>query len=81
MNIHNNTTDIDVDSSVDTWRVRKNLIQNKSYYLQYKAITLNGLGELVPCESPKYKIMELDVALPDISASLSAKLNDVEGYI
>ena len=36
---------------------------------------MNGLGEMVPCESPKYKIMELDVALPDIRAKLSATLN------
>lgn len=81
MNIHNNSTDIDLDSSSDTWRVTKNLITNKPYYIQYKGITINGLGEMVPCESPKYKIMELDISLPDISADLSAKLNKDEGYI
>ena len=81
MKIHNNSTDIDLDSSSDAWRVTKNLTINKPYYIQYKAITMNGLGEMVPCESPKYKIMELDIALPDIKAELSAMLNDVEGYI
>ena len=81
MKIHNNSTDIDLDSSFDTWRITKNLTINKPYYIQYKAITMNGLGEMVPCESPKYKIMELDIALPDISAQLSAQLNEVEGYI
>lgn len=81
VNIHNNSTDIDLDSSFDVWRVRKNLIINKPYYLQYKTITMNGLGELIPCESPKYQIMELDIAKPNICAKLSAKLNDVEGYI
>lgn len=81
VNIHNNSTDIDLDSSFDVWRVKKNLIINKPYYLQYKTITMNGLGELIPCESPKYQIMELDIAKPNICAKLSATLNDVEGYI
>lgn len=80
MKIHNNSTDIDLDSSFDTWRITKNLTINKPYYIQYKAITMNGLGEMVPCESPKYKIMELDIALPDVSAQLSTQLNEVEGY-
>ncbi len=80
--IHNNSIDIDLDSSSNSWRVTKNLISNKSYYIQYKVITLNGLGEMVACESPKYKITELDVSLPNIgSAKFSAKVNDVEGYI
>ena len=79
--IHNNSVDIDVDSSNDSWRIRKNLAINKPYYLQYKAITLNGLGEMLPCESPKYKIVELDVGKPDINANLSAVSNEVEGYI
>jgi hypothetical protein len=36
---------------------------------------------MLPCESPKYKIVELDVGKPNINANLSAVLNEVEGYI
>jgi hypothetical protein len=31
--IHNNSVDIDIDSSNDSWRIRKNLAINKPYYL------------------------------------------------
>jgi hypothetical protein len=79
--IHDNSADIDIDSSINTWRLRKNLNPNTPYYLQYKVITMNGLGEMMPCESPKYKIMELDIALPNIDANLEAKLNYEEAYI
>lgn len=79
--IHNNSMDIDIDSSNDTWRLRKNLTVNKPYYIQYKVITINGLGEIVPCESPKYQIMEMEISKPDIGAKLSAQPNEVEGYI
>jgi hypothetical protein len=80
--LHNNSTDIDLDSSANSWRITKNLKPNKAYYIQYKVITLNGLGEMIPCESPKYKIAELDVGTPNLGpAKFSAKVNDVEGYI
>lgn len=80
--LHNNSTDVDLDSSANSWRITKNLKPNKAYYIQYKVITLNGLGEMIPCESPKYKIAELDVGTPNLGpAKFSAKVNDVEGYI
>ena len=75
--LHNSFEDENVFSSYDEYVLKKDLIINKNYTIQYIVKTNNGLVE----KSPKYRIMQKETIDPEIRAQLIAKLNHNNAYV
>lgn len=75
--LHNRLEDINAYESFDRWSLNKELVKNKSYYIQYIVTTLNGMV----VGSPKYRIMQKRSIDSDLKASLDVSLNFDNGYI
>ena len=75
--LHNSSTDITSDESVDTWTIRKKLEPNLKYYIEYTITTLNGLTK----SSGQQEIVEVSFEPPHINAELSAVSKPEDGYI
>lgn len=75
--LHNSFEDENVFSSHDEYVLKKDLIINKNYTIQYTIKTNNGLVE----KSHKYRIMQKETIDPEIRARLIATLNHNNAYV
>lgn len=75
--IHNNETDVSINSSQDTWKTNVELEKDIPYYLTYKVVTMNGLE----CTSPRYITMNQDSIDIDLDIELQSKLDPDNGCV
>lgn len=74
---HNSRTDTSSYESHDEFYCNKELNPKKTYKIQYKVTTSNGLV----CESPLYLIMKKETVKPQLNISLQADAFFDDGYI
>ena len=74
---HNSSTDTESFKSSDEFYCNKELIPNRTYKLQYKITTNNGMI----CESPMYLISKKDFVKSSLNAKLQATYSFDDGYI
>lgn len=76
--LHDASTDGNtLDASSDKWSLRKNLIKDIPFYLQYKITTMNGLE----VSSAKYLVMDQDSVDIDTDLVLVSEMNFDNGGV
>lgn len=74
--LHNSSYD-EIGKSSDTWTVRKSLIPNVKYQIEYKVTTMNDLEP----DSAIYPIVEIETLPPNVHASVIATPHPDDGYV
>lgn len=74
--LHNSSLDTEIGKSSDSWTVRKTLLPNVKYQIEYVVTTMNGLTA-----SCVYIIMDTETLPPNVHANLCATSNVEDGYI
>ena len=75
--LHNATNDSSTNTSIDAYTFIEDLEEGEIYYLQYEAITVNGLL----LNTPRYKITMPEEMISPYPMTLLAENNYDNGYI
>lgn len=75
--LHNSINDIELNESYDSFELNKELQKNKNYFIQYSITTINNYE----AESVRYQIINRETINPELQATLSAVMDENNGYV
>lgn len=75
--LHNSTNDTHSYEATEEFKLIRDLDLETSFYIQFSAITSNGME----AHSPKYRIVQKRSVSPEIETELVATLNESNGFI
>lgn len=75
--LHNSINDTELNESYDSFELNKELQKNKNYFIQYSITTINNYE----AESIRYQIINRETINPELQATLSAIMDENNGYV
>lgn len=75
--LHNSINDTELNESYDSFELNKELQKNKNYFIQYSITTINNYE----AESVRYQIINRETINPELQATLSATMDENNGYV